>query len=196
MSQDIFCRVLALVRSNSTDDSKSSENISFRLNKDQLHELRAEAKQKRISLNTLVSQVVDSYVNYNTNLSKAGVIPLSKTLLIALVETCTEDELKLIAEQVQEKAANDLSLQLRGKYDFEALLSIFDYWLISTGFRYRHDIKPQNNGHKFMIQHDMGRKYSFFTAECIRAYFEPMAIEQVEYTISDNVIVLTVEGKA
>ena len=185
-----------MVRSDSADGSRSSENVSFRLNKDQLYELRAEAKQKRISLNTLVSQVVDSYVNYNTHLSKASVIPLSKAMLIALVEACNEDKLKAIAEQVQKKTTKDLSLQLRGTYDFEALLSIFDYWLTATGFRYRHDEESQNNGHKFMIQHDMGRKYSFFTAECIKAYFEPLAIQQVEYTISDNVIVLTVEGKA
>jgi predicted HicB family RNase H-like nuclease len=56
----------------------ASENISFRLHKDQLDQLRQEAKEKRISLNTLANQIVDSYVNYYSNLPRADVIPVSK----------------------------------------------------------------------------------------------------------------------
>jgi hypothetical protein len=96
--------------------------------------LREEAKEKRISLNTLASQIIDSYVNYNSNLSNADVIPVSKAILIALVEACSENQLKAIAEQVQRKATIDLALQLRGKYDFEAIIEIFDSWLRATGF--------------------------------------------------------------
>jgi hypothetical protein len=59
--------------------------------------LRQDAKEKRISLNTLANQIVDSYVNYNSNLSKADVIPVSKAILVALVETCSEDQLRAIA---------------------------------------------------------------------------------------------------
>lgn len=36
-----------------------------------LNQLREEAVQKRISLNTLANQIIDSYVNYSSNLSKA-----------------------------------------------------------------------------------------------------------------------------
>ena len=92
----------------------SSENISFRLHTGQLDQLRQEAKEKRISLNTLASQIIDSYVNYNSNLSNADVIPVSKAILIALVEACTEDQLKAIAEQVQRKATIDQHCNYEG----------------------------------------------------------------------------------
>ena len=95
-----------------SSSSIKSENISFRLHKDHLDRLREEAKEKRIRLNTLASQIIDSYVNYNSNLSNADVIPVSKAILIALVEACSEDQLKAKAEQVQRKATIDLALQL------------------------------------------------------------------------------------
>ena len=174
--------------------SVKSENISFRLHKDHLDRLREEAKEKRISLTTLASQIIDSYVNYNSNLSNADVIPVSKAILIALVEACSEDQLKAKAEQVQSKATIDLALQLRGKYDFEAIVDIFDSWLRATGFPHRHDKDSENNRHNFIIQHDMGRKYSFFAAECFKAYFEPLATKKVEYTITDNIVAITVQG--
>jgi hypothetical protein len=178
-----------------SSSSVKSENISFRLHKDHLDRLREEAKEKRISLNTLASQIIDSYVNYNSNLSHADVIPVSKAILIALVEACSENQLKAIAEQVQRKATIDLALQLRGKYDFEALVDFFDSWLRATGFPHRHDKDAENNNrHNFIIQHDMGRKYSFFAAECFKAYFEPLTTKKVEYTITDNIVAITAEG--
>ncbi|MGH9927405.1 MAG: hypothetical protein ACREAS_09870, partial [Nitrososphaera sp.] len=63
-----------------------SENISFRLRKDQLDQLRKEVNEKRISLNTLANQIVDFYVNYTANASKADLIPVSNQALVSLLE--------------------------------------------------------------------------------------------------------------
>ena len=43
---------------------KRTENISFRLNKDIIDELRRDAEQKQINLNTLANQVFDYYVKF------------------------------------------------------------------------------------------------------------------------------------
>jgi hypothetical protein len=50
----------------------SSENISFRLQKVHLNQLREEAVQKRISLNTLANQIIDSYNRYSLALNGSG----------------------------------------------------------------------------------------------------------------------------
>ena len=72
----------------------SSENISFRLQKVHLNQLREEAVQKRISLNTLANQIIDSYVNYSSNLSKADVIPFTKYEIMILLEGYSEEQIK------------------------------------------------------------------------------------------------------
>jgi hypothetical protein len=130
--------------------------------------LRQEANEKRISLNTLANQIFDSYGNWILNGSKAGIIPISKTLLVELLEGYNEEQLKGIAERFQKKITIDLALQLRGKYDFEALVDIFASWLKEAGFPHRHDKDAENNRHNFIIQHDMGRKYSFFAESVLR----------------------------
>jgi hypothetical protein len=188
--------LLALVRSNSTDDSKSSENISFRLNKDQLHELRAEAKQKRISLNTLVSQVVDSYVNYTLNASKSGALPVSKLTLMVLLEGYTEYQTKTMAHKIVDMSGKDATLMLQGFYDFEAVLKSFESWLRAADFTFSHAKTQDANRskHTFVINHTMGKRYSVFAAESFKAYFEPVVTQQVMYSITDNVISISVEG--
>jgi hypothetical protein len=42
----------------------------------------------------------------------------------------------------------------------------------------------------------MGRKYSLFTAVAIKIYFEPLVNKPVQYSITDNAISITVEGRA
>jgi hypothetical protein len=171
----------------------ASENISFRLQKVQLDQLRQEAKEKRISLNTLASQVFDSYVNYNSNLSKADIIPITKQELMSLLEGYSEEEIKTKAKQNAKKVGKDVALQLRGKYDFEAFLDIFECWLKATGFPYRCNEDVDKNRHTFIIQHHMGRKYSLFLSEGSKSYFEPLVTKGVECSITDNTVSITVE---
>ncbi|MGH9927404.1 MAG: hypothetical protein ACRD5B_18710 [Nitrososphaeraceae archaeon] len=42
----------------------------------------------------------------------------------------------------------------------------------------------------------MGRKYSVYAAEGFRTCFEPLVTKEVEYSITDNAISITVEGEA
>jgi hypothetical protein len=44
-------------------------------------------EEKRISLNTLVNQIVDSCINFGSSTSKARMIPLSTTLITELLPT-------------------------------------------------------------------------------------------------------------
>lgn len=40
----------------------------------------------------------------------------------------------------------------------------------------------------------MSRKFSFFVAEFLKAGFEPIS-RKVEYTITDNMVAITMEGE-
>jgi hypothetical protein len=188
--------VCALSTSENALNRGSSENISFRLHKDQLYQLRQEAKEKRISLNTLASQIVDSYVNFTSRASKAGAIPVSRLALEVLLEGYTEDQIKAMAERIVNMGGEDSTLMLQGRYDFEALLQSFESWLKAADFPYRHmhTTNMHRSRHSFIVQHDMGRKYSVFAAEGFKTYFEPWITQEIEYSITDNIISMTVEG--
>jgi hypothetical protein len=188
--------LFALVRSDSAGGSRSSENVSFRLNKDQLYELRSEAKQKRISLNTLVSQVVDSYVNYTSNISKSAAIPVSRLTLMVLLEGYTEYQIKTMAHKIVNMSGKDATLMFQGFYDFEAVLKTFESWLRAADFAFSHikTTDANRSKHTFVINHTMGRKYSVFAAESFKAYFEPVITQEVVYSITDKVISISVEG--
>jgi hypothetical protein len=183
------------VTDNNDISPKRSENVSFRLNKDILAKLKIDAEQKQISLNTLANQVFDFYVNFTSSVS-ADMMPEPKVALTDLVEGYDEVQLKAHAERVYNKVGLDIIYQLRGKYDFETVLDVWDYRLKASGVPYKHTIDGQNNyRHTFIIQYSMGKKWSLVSAETMKRYFEPVSSRKVDYTITDNMVAISVEGK-
>lgn len=183
------------VANNSDVSHKRTENVSFRLNKDILAKLKTDADQKQISLNTLANQVFDFYVNFTSSAS-ADLMPAPKVALTDLVEGYNEDQLKAHAERVYNKVGLDIIYQLRGKYDFGTVLDVWDYRLKASGIPYKHIIDEQNKDrHTFIIQYSMGKKWSLVIAETMKRYFEPVSSKKVDYTITDNMVAISVEGK-
>jgi hypothetical protein len=184
------------VTDNNNDIShKRSENVSFRLNKDILSKLKTDAEQKQISLNTLANQVFDFYVNFTSSAS-ADLMPSPKVALTDLVEGYSEDQLKAHAERVYNKVGLDIIYQLRGKHDFESVIDVWDYRLKASGVPFKHTIDGQNNNiHTFIIQYSMGKKWSLVVAETMKRYFEAVSAKKVDYTITDNMVAISVEGK-
>jgi hypothetical protein len=176
---------------------QKSESISFRLPKDQLDRLRQEAEEKRITLNTLVSQMVDSHVNYISSASKANLLPISKELIMELLEAIDdEDKIKEIAKRTQNKVTKEITMLLRGEYSFEAVIDSFEYWLKIGGLVYKHIRDGTNEKkHTFIVQFNVGMKFSFFMAEYLKAAFEPLVVAKIECAITDNIVAITVEGK-
>jgi hypothetical protein len=183
------------VINNNDDPRKRSQNVSFRVNKDILAKLKTDAEQKQISLNTLANQILDFYVKFTSSAS-ADMMPAPRVALTDLVEGYEEDQLKAHAERVYNKVGLDIIYQLRGKYDFESILDVWDYRLKASGITYKHTIDEKNNlKHTFIIQYSMGKKWSLVVAETMKRYFEPVSSKKVDYTITDNMVAISVEGK-
>jgi hypothetical protein len=175
--------------------SRRSENVSFRINKGIIAKLKREAEQKQISLNSLTNQILDFYVNYVSSAS-ADMIPIPKAVAVDLVEGYSEDQLKAHAERIYKKVGWGIIYQLRARYDFEAVLDVWEYRLKASGIPYKHIIDEHNKDrHILIIQYGMGRKWSLVVAETMKRYFEPVSAKKVEYTITDNMVAITVKGK-
>ena len=182
-------------RSGVSNNARYSENISFRISKVLLDELRQEAKENQITLNTLVNQIVDSYVNFTSNASKAGMIPIHRLCLITLLEGYDEEQVKEIAKRFVKAICVETPLLLRGKYDFEAVLESHRSWLKAAGFQYRYVEDAEKNRHTFIVEHDMGRKFSLFAVEYSKLYFESVVAKEVGCSFTDNTIMIALEGK-
>lgn len=74
------------------DDGSSSITLRFR--NGILNSLRREAKQKRINVNTLCSQILADHTEYSSYASTSGMISFPKSLLMTMMERLNEDEVE------------------------------------------------------------------------------------------------------
>jgi hypothetical protein len=123
-------------------------------------------------------------------------IPIHRLCLIALLEGYSEEQIKEIAKRFVKVISVQTPLLLRGKYDFEAVLESHRSWLKAAGFQYRYVEDAEKNRHTFIVEQDMGRKFSLFAVEYSKLYFESVVAKEVECSFTDNTIMIALEGKA
>jgi hypothetical protein len=177
--------------------SGPSETISFRLPRNMLHKLRQEAKQKEISLDTLMTQIAKQHTEWYVNASQFGFISVRKSLIMKLLDEIRDDEkIKEIAREVA-RASRDTLLLLKEQYNIpmKSTLDFIESWIKEAGYPYIHDISGvDQNIHHFVIHQDIGLKWSLYLSEILRNLFEEFFnVTKVHFEITDNIVAFTLD---
>lgn len=80
----------------------------------------------------------------------------------------------------------DIGLLLRGEFTLPSFLNILENWSQISSIPYKHE--TNNNVHDFIIQHDMGRNFSFLIKELYRYILEDMFEKKSDFTITENTV--------
>ena len=171
---------------------EKTSSITFRLNQKILERIKKEANHNRTSVNTLAGQVFQDYVDYNALAAKAGMVSFPKTLLIRLMDNLSDKEFEKTATWIMENEMKDVILLLTDNYDTNSILDMVESWVRISGFAYRHDYDSHGK-HKFLIQHNMGTRWSLFLEKLFRYTFEDVQQQDVEFNITKDVISFSVD---
>lgn len=190
----------SIIYSNSKTKTRvgPSESISFRLPRNILYKLRQEAKEKEISVDTLMTQIVKQHTDWYVNASQIGFISVRKSLIIKLLDEIKDDKkIKEIAREVA-KGSSDSLLSLKEQSDIPMVsaLDFIEIWIKEAGYPYIHDILGvDQNIHHFVIQQDMGLKWSIYLSEIFRNLFEELLnATEVHFDITDNTLGFALEA--
>ena len=173
-----------MVKNEAKNHQHQSESITFRLDNTILNKMHHEAEQKDISVNTLVSHIIRSHIDWHSNAAKAGFVTVRKGLLSNLINRLPEKEISSIAEYIAKTETKDFVLLLRNEYNIESALDVIETWIKISGYPYRHDVNYTL--HSYMIQHDMGKNWSLYLSELYRFLFEEFGLKKVEFDLNHN----------
>jgi hypothetical protein len=174
-----------------------SESISFRLSRNILYKLQQEAKQKEISVDTLMTQIAKQHAEWHANASQIGFISVRKTLIIKLLDQIRDNEkIKEIAREVARESSDSLHF-LKEQYNVsvESALDFIEVWIKEAGYPYVHDISDVDRSiHHFVIQQDMGLKWSLYLSEILRNLFEELFnISELHFDVTGNIVRFTLD---
>ncbi len=174
---------------------KKTETLSFRIDSEIVEKLRQEADQKDVTINTLLNQIIKQHIDWHSIAHKAGFIAVRGALITRLLdEIGDEKKIRLIAADLAKSSNKDLLLALKDRYDVQAALAFIESWLKIAGFPYKHDILSNNSSvHRFMIHHNMGRRWSVYLSELYRNLFQELNANEICADVTNNTLTFTIK---
>jgi len=168
-----------------------TRSITYRLPTKIVEELETEAMNKNISQNVLVKQILEKYVNWDRFSDKMGMIPIPKKILESLG---TEMDGKNINEiiGIVLPLIKDSVLFMKGKYDLKQCIETLEEYIRASGMKSDHRIEGEL--HHFVIQHELGLNWSFFTEQLLKAIFNQFLPNKgIKFQTTKNTVIATIE---
>lgn len=175
--------------------SKRTESITFRLESDVLGKLRQEAERKDISVNTLISQIAKQHTNWHSVATQAGFIALRRPLLMKLIDKHTDEEIIDLARHIASTSNKDFVLLLRSRYNIHSALDVIETWIKISGYPHTHNVNERSYSHtvhSFVVQHDMGRKWSLYLSELYQNLFKEFRVQGYHLDLTPNTVAFQV----
>ena len=187
----VLKRALLKAKKDSSETLQKSGSVTLRFDGGMLEDLRNESEHKRISLNTLATQIFRIHSEYTSMAAKAGMVSFHKSLLIRMMDRLPEDEILKLSEYIAKNEMKDTVLLMKKKYTPEAFIDFIESWARVSGFEYLHDVS--DNTHSFVIQHDMGRRWSTYIANVYKHVFSEMGAKWSDFQSTDNTVTFNVD---
>ena len=144
----------------------------------------------------MLNQIIKQHLNWHSNAAKAGFIAVRRTFVSKVINYLPEQEIISLAEYVAKTANKDSILFLEKEYTIKSALDFLESWIKISGYPYRHE--ETNNGqnkHLYVIEHDMGMKWSLYLANLYQFLFDELGVnKKIEFDKTQNTLVFTIES--
>jgi len=175
----------------SSNRQKTTESITLRFHKHILDRLRKAAEDKQVSLNTLLNQIAIQHLDWHAHAAKAGFITVRKGSIIKMLEKIPEKDIVEIAGYLARKQSKEFVMMFRNEYSLTSALDVIETWIEIAGYSYRHEVRGSE--HFFIVQHDMGMKWSLYLREIYRFIFEDFGLSRVDFDSTENALSFKVD---
>jgi predicted transcriptional regulator len=129
--------------------------------------------------------------------AKAGFIAVRRSLLTKVINDLSEQEIISLAEHVAKTINEDDTLFLKKEYIIKSVLDLIERWIKISGYPYRHEVsKDSQNKHLYVIQHNMGIKWSIYLANLYQFLFDELEQSKIriEFDKTENMLAFTIDG--
>ena len=184
-------RASTLRRKNHPPKKEKTRSITYRLPESVVEELETEAMEKNISQNVLVKQILEKYVEWERFTEKIGMIPIPKSIVSMLGEQMEGEDIDEILV-ILRPLIKESVLFMKGKYDLKRCVEALEDYMKASGMKSDHRI--EGNLHHFIIQHELGMKWSLFTEQLLKEVFHEFLPEKnVRAETTEKTVIISIE---
>lgn len=167
-----------------------TETITFRLDKDTLDKVRNVAKREKTSLNGLLNNILEFYIEWELNAPQAGWALMPKRFLIELIKEVDIDKISEIMSKLSKPMSKEMDVYMKGKHDLDTWLSMIRGRCERSGFNLREF--RQDDKIELVMQHDMGEKWSIYFKDFYESVFYDLGVKS-SFDYTENTLVIKLE---
>ncbi len=169
---------------------EATRSITYRLPAKIVEELETEAMQKNISHNVLVKQVLEKYLVWDRFADKLGIIPVPKKILETLGANFDWVQINQVIESIK-PVIKESVMFMKGKYDLKRCIETLEDYMRASGMLSDHRVEGAL--HHFVIQHNLGVKWSLFTEQLLKEIFAEFLPEQkIKCQTTESTVIATI----
>ena len=169
---------------------EKTRSITYRLPAKIVEELESEAMEKNISQNVLVKQILERYVQWDRFGDKIGIVPVPKKILDVLGKDMQGEDIEGIISALI-PTIKDSVMFMKGKYDLKRCIETFEDYMKASGMKSDHRI--EGDVHQFIVQHELGLKWSFFTERLLKEIFHTFEPEKnMKFQTTENTVIASI----
>ncbi len=169
---------------------EKTRSITYRLPVKIVEELETEAMQKSISQNVLVRQILEKFIQWDRFSDKIGMIPVPKAILEALGDEMEGKDIDKIIKIIVPIIKKNVMF-IKGDYDLKRCIETLEDYMRASGMISDHRL--EGNLHHFIIQHDLGMKWSVFTEQLLKEIFHDFLPEMnLKCKTTDSTVIATI----
>ena len=171
-------------------NKEQTNSISYRLPSKLLENLETEARQKNISHNVLVKQILQKYVLWERFAEKIGMVPVPQKILQSLGGRLSHQEILEIIDALF-ITIKDSVMFMKGGYDLKRTIETLEDYMRNSGMESDHRV--EGGLHHFVIQHKMGMQWSIFTELLLRRVFAEFEKEiEIKFQTTESTVIATI----
>ena len=165
-----------------------TNRITLRLPKGLFEELRKEADERDLPINSLVSKVLSKHTSFNKVFEMMPTIVASQVLFSTIISTLDEPAMRE-ASGIAPRIAKKMAALGGWEYNVE---NVIEKYFSQVGkhcgwYQFRH--KSERMNYTLVFETNMGRRWAMFVAMHVRAILESLKAHITEESVEDEVVV-------
>ena len=165
---------------------KKTSTITFRFDQDLIERLQKEAKNHQVSTNTLATQALKRFLEWDIYQPRVGLVSINKPVFIKIFENLKEKEVIEIASTIGKDEVRDVALFMKREIDFNSFMSWFEMQMINSSVQVSHMI--EKGIHTFVMKHDLGKNWSIYHKTILELIFEELFHKKIDVKYDKNVL--------
>jgi hypothetical protein len=151
--------------------------------------LRSEADSQGISLNSLINQILKSFLEWHIYEPKVGMVPLSKPVVQELFTKMSKEQMSEIAARVGKSEVQNAAIFMKGgRIDLDSFLSWFENRMRNSSIQMSHAFDEKSRIHTYIMKHDICENWSLYFKEILQYIFNEVLGKRIDISTSYSML--------